>query len=112
MSGITAGTVFHLQDLINIRPFQISSRTLSLNHLAGSSGEAPEWVLYAMAAGETISSETAPRSKIIHVLEGELHMLVAELPCHLTSGASVIVTADTWHEFAAHSSCKFIQISL
>ncbi|MNO57457.1 Cupin domain protein [compost metagenome] len=112
MSGINAGKVFYLNEMISIRPYQISSRTLKLTEAAGSTTDSPEWVLYGMDTGESISSETSPKSKIIHVLEGELHMVVAEQPCHLTVGASVIVQADTWHEFVAHSSCKFLQISI
>jgi quercetin dioxygenase-like cupin family protein len=112
MSEITAGTVFYLNDMISIRPYQISSRTLNFAERSGKTAEAPEWVLYGMDTGETISSETSPRSKIIHVLEGELHMLIAEQPCPLIAGASVIVQAHTWHEFAAQSSCKFLQVSI
>ncbi|MEK5493537.1 cupin domain-containing protein [Paenibacillus sp. FSL R7-0297] len=112
MSGMTAGTVFYFNDMISIRPYQISSRTLNITEGSGQAAEAPEWVLYGMDKDETISSETSPRSKLIHVLEGELHMLIGEQPCPLTAGAAVIVQAGTWHEFAAQSSCKFLQISI
>lgn len=112
MSGIKAGTVFHLNHMISIRPYQISSRTLHFPEGTATAAEAPDWVLYGMDTGESISSETAPKSKIIHVLEGDLHMLIAEASCSLTAGASVVVEAGTWHEFHAQTSCKFLQLSI
>ncbi|MEK4997848.1 cupin domain-containing protein [Paenibacillus sp. FSL H7-0918] len=112
MSGITAGKVFFLTDMISVKPHRIASRTLSLPVAAAETAAQPEWVLYAMDQEETISSETSPKSKIIHVLEGELHLLVAAEPYQLTAGASVIVPASTWHDYSAHSSCKFLQISI
>ncbi|OMC73857.1 hypothetical protein BK125_24710 [Paenibacillus odorifer] len=112
MSGITAGKVFFLTDMISVKPHRIASRTLSLPVAAAETAAQPEWVLYAMDQEETISSETSPNSKIIHVLEGELHLLVAAEPYQLTAGASVIVPAGTWHDYSAHSSCKFLQISI
>lgn len=112
MSGITSGTVFYLDQMIGVKPNRIASRTLDFSEVADDRTGAPEWVLYAMDQGETISSETSPESKLIYVLEGELHMLVDDKPCHLPQGASVCVQGDTWHEFAAHSSCKFLQIKI
>ena len=112
MSGITAGTVFHLNDMISIRPNQIASRALTCTELGTTSAARTEWVLYAMDNGETISSETAPGTKILHVLEGGLDVVVADQPCHLTAGASLIIPPDTWHEFAAQSGCKFLQITI
>lgn len=112
MSEIKEGTVVHFNHMISIRPHQISSRTLHFPEGAATTAEAPDWVLYGMDTGESISSETSPKSKIIHVLEGELHMLIADQSCALTAGAAVVVQAGTWHEFTAQSSCKFLQISI
>lgn len=112
MGGITSGTVFYLDKMISVKPNRIASRTLDFSELTAGNTGAPEWVLYAMDQGETISSETSPESKLIYVLEGKLHMLVADEPCLLPQGASVSVKADTWHEFAAQSSCKFLQIKI
>ncbi|AIQ46927.1 hypothetical protein R70723_14355 [Paenibacillus sp. FSL R7-0273] len=112
MSGISAGTPFSLKNMIDIKPHRIASRPLSFEGLPGRDSAAPEWVLYAMAQDETISSETSPFAKLIHVLEGELHMLVdGSLSC-LTEGTSLWVQADTWHEFAAPAGAKFLQIRL
>lgn len=112
MSGIAAGTVFYAGEMISVKPNRITSRTLDFTGLADGTAAQPEWVLYAMDQGESISAETAPSSKLIYVLEGELEMLVADRPCYLAEGAAVCVEADTWHEFAAHRSCKFLQIKI
>lgn len=112
MNPITAGEVFHFREMVSVKPYQITSRRLSFGDLKIDPAAAPKWVLYAMDEEETISRETSPRSKIIHVLEGNLFMLVADRPCSLAAGATVMVQADTWHEFAAHSKCKFLQITI
>lgn len=112
MDKTLSSRVFQFADLIQIRPGRIASRTLSIPAAAAGSSEPPEWVLYAMAQDETISTETSPRTKVIQVLEGELHMTVDGQPCQLQTGASIIVLPDTWHEFAAPIPCKFLQISL
>ncbi|MNI63612.1 Cupin domain protein [compost metagenome] len=110
MSEITPGAVFFLDQMISVRPGRISSRSLVFPVTAGIKAAEPDWVLYAMDQGETISAETSPYPKLIQVLEGELTMLVDEQPCSLPAGASVWVGADTWHEFAAPVYCKFVQI--
>lgn len=63
MSGITAGKVFFLTDMISVKPHRIASRTLSLPVAAAETAAQPEWVLYAMDQEETISSETSPNLK-------------------------------------------------
>lgn len=113
MNEIVPGKVFYLKDAVNIKPGRIASRRLDLPDIPVTSGSAePEWVLYALDQQETISSETSPQTKVIHVLEGELHMLVAGQPWQLAVGASIIIPPNTWHEFEAKQSCKFLQISL
>lgn len=109
MNKLPTHTVFDLKELINIKPGRIASRILSLPGLPPSTAQ--EWVLYAMDREETISSETSPLTKLIHVLEGEVDMVVEQQACHLSAGASLIIPAGTWHEFAAPTGCKFLQIS-
>ncbi|MBU5673153.1 D-lyxose/D-mannose family sugar isomerase [Paenibacillus brevis] len=112
MNDIIPGKVFYLKDAVNIKPGRIASRRLVLSDIPGMPTSDQEWVLYAMDQQETISSETSPQAKVIHVLEGELHMQVAGQSCQLATGASIIVPANTWHEFAARKGCKFLQISI
>lgn len=103
---------FYLRDLIQVKPGRIASRKLHLEGMVPSSQTAPDWVLYAMDQGETISLETAPHGKFILVLEGELTLSVAGVLNHMPQGASILIAADTWHEFAAVSPCIFIQQSI
>lgn len=111
MNDFTTASVFYLKDLVSVRPGRITSRNLSLPVIPTLATTGQKWVLYALDQEETISSETSPEAKFILVLEGELHMVVAGQHCHLTSGASIIIPADTWHEFEAKESCKFLQIT-
>lgn len=82
MSEIKEGMVVHFNHMISIRPYQISSRTLHFPEGAATSAEAPDWVLYGMDTGESISSETSPKSKIIHVLEGSCICLSLTTPVY------------------------------
>lgn len=103
---------FYLLDLIQVKPGRIASRRLHLEGMVPSSRTAPDWVLYAMDQGETISLETAPHGKFILVLEGELTLTVAGVPNRMPVGASILIAADTWHEFAAVGPCIFLQQSI
>lgn len=109
MNKLPTHTVFNLKELITIKPGRIASRHLSLPEFPSSATQ--EWVLYAMAQEETISSETSPQTRLIHVVEGELDMVVEQKSCHLRDGGSIVIPAGTWHEFAAPVGCKFLQIS-
>ncbi|MEK5026865.1 cupin domain-containing protein [Paenibacillus sp. FSL M7-1046] len=112
MSGISAGQMFYLQEMIQVKPGQIASRKLSLPDIPDTARTGQEWVLYAMDEEETISSETSPSTKFIYVLEGTLRMVVDVQDCSLTAGGAVLVPRNTWHAYAAGSKCKFLQISL
>ncbi|MBA9087141.1 quercetin dioxygenase-like cupin family protein [Fontibacillus solani] len=111
MNEITTGSVFYLKDLVNVRAGRITSRNLLLPVTPTFAAIGQKWVLYALDQQETISSETSPGTKFIYVLEGELHMMVSQQHCHLTAGASIIVPPNTWHDFTAKDSCKFLQIT-
>ncbi|WP_059049502.1 cupin domain-containing protein [Paenibacillus senegalimassiliensis] len=109
MNKLPTHTVFDLKEFIDIKPGRIASRSLSLPNF--SSSTAQESVLYAMGQEETISSETSPLTRLVHVLEGALDMVVEQQACHLRAGDSLVIPAGTWHEFAAPTGCKFLQIS-
>jgi len=111
MSEIKAGQAFDLAAMIEVKCGRISSKRLIVSALASETEPEVDWVLYAMDQGETISSETSPLTKIIHLLEGDLNMTVDGAPRALNKGSTLIVPANTWHDFAAYSSCKFLQIS-
>lgn len=112
MHDIRAAQVFRLADMIQVKPGRIASRTLSIPFPDAEGPAGAEAVLYAMDEAETISTETSPRTKLIYVLEGELQMSISGEPCRLAEGASVLVLPNIWHEFAACTSCIFLQISL
>lgn len=112
MNEMLAGTVLQLKTLIRVHPGRITSRKLLLPLPSSSSSAGQEWELFAMDSGETISPETLPQGQFIHVLEGELHMIVAGKSCLLTTGESILVTAGTWHEYAADHSCIFLKIRI
>jgi quercetin dioxygenase-like cupin family protein len=110
MNEITAGTALDLKSMVRINPGRIASRRLVLPVMSSPAAREQEWELYAMDQEETISSETSPQPQFIHVLEGELHMVVDGQKSQLSAGASIFVPADTWHEFAADTGCKFLKI--
>lgn len=99
-----AETKLDLAALVPYREHQIASRSLS-RHL----GITMPLAVYAMAAGETISTETASRTRLFQCLDGVLTVIFADHATTVETGAMLVVPAGTAHALSAKQACKFIQ---
>lgn len=100
-------TVFLMTDMIACRPRRINSRIL----LPGSDSSSPVLTLFAMAAGESISTETSPYGKLATVLEGSLTIAVEEKSHVLGTGASFIISTGQAHAFRTDEDCIYTILS-
>jgi len=98
-------TKIALPDLIQYRDQQIASKSLSRKL-----GIDMPFVAYAMAAGESISSEQSDRTKLVQVLDGTLTVQLTDRRETVTTGELLVIPAGTAHSYVANEPCKFIQM--
>lgn len=97
-------TKLGLQQLIQYRDQQIASKSLSRKL-----GIQMPFVVYAMAAGESISSEQSTQTKLIQVIDGTLTVKLAESTEQVASGELLVIPAGTAHSYVATQRCQFMQ---
>ncbi|MCU9534117.1 cupin domain-containing protein [Streptococcus sp. CSL10205-OR2] len=97
----------NLLEAINYHDHQIASRLLSQKLDIKE-----KIVLYAMAKGETISSESSPKTKLIIVLEGKLVLTNKKESQTLEANGLVSIPANQNHHFKADENTKFLQLEL
>lgn len=98
-------TKLDLTNLVPYRDHQIASRSLSRRL-----GITLPLAVYAMAAGETISTETASRTRLLQCLDGELTVIFTDHQTTVEPGTMLVVPAGTAHALSAEQPCKFLQI--
>lgn len=98
-------TKIALHQLIQYRDQQIASKALSRKL-----GIQLPFVAYAMAAGESISSEQSDRTKLVQVLDGTLTVRLADHAETVASGELLVIPAGTAHSYVAEERCQFIQM--
>lgn len=98
-------TKLELATLVPYHDHQIASRSLSRRL-----GITLPLTVYAMAAGETISTETASRTRLFQCLDGALTVIFTDHRTVVEPGAMLVVPADTAHTLSAEQPCKFMQI--
>ncbi|MFD1392743.1 cupin domain-containing protein [Lacticaseibacillus jixianensis] len=98
-------TKLALASLVPYRDYQIASRSL-----ARRLGITLPLAVYAMAAGETISTETASRTRLLQCLDGVLTVDFTDHSTTVESGTLLVIPAGTPHALRAAQPCKFMQI--
>ncbi len=93
--------VIKVVDLGNYQPGAIVSRTL-IDKANGSV------TFFAFAQGQGLSEHTAPYDALVHVVEGELEVLISGESHHLQAGEIVIMPANQPHALKAISDLKMI----
>lgn len=93
--------VIKVVDLSSYQPGAIVSRTL-INKVNGSV------TFFAFAQGQGLSEHTAPYDALVHVVEGELEVLISGKYHHLQAGDMVIMPANQPHALKAISDLKMI----
>jgi len=98
-------TKIALHQLIQYRDQQIASKSLSRKL-----GIQLPFVAYAMAAGESISSEQSDRTKLVQVLDGTLTVRLTDHDEKMTRGELLVIPAGTAHSYVAEERCQFTQM--
>lgn len=93
--------VIKVVDLGSYQPGAIVSRTL-IDKANGSV------TFFAFAQGQGLSKHTAPYDALVHVVEGELEVLISGESHHLQAGDIVIMPANQPHALKAISDLKMI----
>lgn len=68
--------------------------------------------LFGMAAGEEISSHSAPTPAILYFLEGEAEVQLGDDTVHACSGSFVFMPAMLPHGIAAKSAVKMLLVQI
>lgn len=98
-------TKLDLATLVPYREHQIVSRSLSRQL-----GIKLPFVIYALDAGESISSEKATATRLLQCVDGVLTVGFADHETAVASGELLVVPADTAHIISAKQRCKFVQM--
>ncbi|MDO9086558.1 MAG: cupin domain-containing protein [Anaerolineaceae bacterium] len=97
--------VLHLTDLLQIQAGAVVSRTL-VNQNTGTV------TLFAFDQNEGLSEHTAPYDASVHLLEGELNVIIAGQPYLLNAGDLIIMPANQPHELQAISPVKMLLVMI
>lgn len=95
---LAPGQKASLASLVSYQPGSVVSRTL-IAQKAGTS------TLFAFDEGEGLSEHTAPYRALLHLLEGEAEVTIAETKNHLEMGEVITLPAGSPH--AVRASKRF-----
>ena len=70
--------------------------------------EAGNVTLFAFDAGQELSEHTAPFDALVHVLDGEADIYIADQLFHLKAGEAIIMPADRPHAVKAPKKFKML----
>jgi quercetin dioxygenase-like cupin family protein len=87
--------------MIAVQPKAVVSRTL-VNKPAGTV------TLFAFDAGEGLSEHTAPYDALVHVLEGEANVRIAEQEHAVRGGQVILLPAGKPHALKAMTAFKML----
>ncbi len=93
--------VWNTADLIAVQPQAVVSRTL-VNQKSGTV------TLFAFDADQGLSEHTAPYDALVHLLEGEMDILIAGQPYHLSGGQMLLMPAGQPHALKARRPTKML----
>lgn len=94
-------TVSSALDLGIYQEGSVVSRTL-INKKTGTV------TFFAFDKGQSLSEHTAPYDAMVHVLEGEVEIVISGSPFHLKSGDMIIMPAHEPHALKAGERFKMI----
>lgn len=97
--------VWTVSELIAVQPQAVVSRTL-INQKSGTV------TLFAFDGGQGLSEHTAPYDALVHLLEGEMEILIAGQPYYLSGGQMLLMPAGQPHALKANLPCKMLLIMI
>mgnify|MGYP005846208101 FL=1 len=93
--------VWSIPELIAVQPQAVVSRTL-VNQKSGTV------TLFAFDGGQGLSEHTAPYDALVQLLEGEMEILIAGQPFHLSGGQMLLMPAGQPHALKASLPSKML----
>lgn len=95
--------IFKLGDLVEIEAGKVNSRTLS---------QTPgcKMTIFAIDAGEGMSSHAASGDAFVSVLEGTGQFTLDGIPYELSAGESLVMTAGTPHSVRGVTAFKMLLV--
>ena len=95
------GQVIGLADLADYQEDSVVSRTIIEK-------ETGTVTLFAFGKGQGLSEHTAPFDALVHVLDGEVEIVISGKPFHLKAGEMIIMPADEPHALKAVTKFKML----
>ena len=101
MTETAKSQVLHLVELVLYQPGAVVSRQI-LKTAAGNI------TLFAFDQDQGLSEHTTPFDALVHVLEGEVQIMISGKPHDLKNGDSIIMPANEPHALQARSRFKML----
>ena len=103
IKNIPHADVLALNSLVQYNEGQVVSRTLAQNN-------AVSMTLFALAAGEGISSHTTPGDAMVVIIDGEAEIAIGEKTLTVGAGQTVVMPADVPHALEAVKAFKMLLV--
>lgn len=101
VKNIPMSEVVNLTSLVDIEPGKVVSRTFV---------QRPDLsiTLFAFAAGEGVSTHSAPGDAMVYILEGEAELVIGGKPVKAKTGEMVVMPANIPHSVQAERDFKML----
>lgn len=101
IKNIEFSKVLNLADLVEYRPGQVISQTLVQNPKVSIT-------LFALSAGEGISSHTTPGDALVYILDGEAEITIGDQTFNPGAGEAIVMPANIPHGLEARKDFKML----
>lgn len=101
VKNITLKESIPLASLVDVEPGKVVSRTFV---------QRPDLsiTLFAFAAGEEVSTHSAPGDAMVYILEGEAELVIGGNPVQAKTGEMVVMPANIPHSVQAKKDFKML----
>lgn len=101
MKNIPKNEVLELAALVDYRPGQVVSRTIAQR-------DGLSITLFALPAGEGLSTHSAPGDAMVQVLDGEAEITIGDEPFTVAAGQTIVMPADVPHGVETKTGFKML----
>ena len=103
IKNIDFGAALEFATLVDYRPGQVVSRTFVQN-------ESMSLTLFAFAAGQGLSTHSAPGDALVYILDGQAEVTIGGQKQTVVSGQSIVMPANIPHGLEAREPFKMLLI--
>ena len=101
MSTAPKAEILNLAEMVSYQDGSVVSRQIT-------KAEAGNVTLFAFDEGQELSEHTAPFDALVHVVEGEVEIIISGKSYHLKSGEAIIMPANDPHAVKANGPFKMM----